>query len=243
MRGSLVFLSDVHIVPGDKDKVRHFSEFLDALKHDKASQLYVLGDLFDYWAGPGHEKQPEYGSVLRKIRELVDSGTEVYIFHGNRDFLLDSNVEQITGASISGEQMRLRLGDKTVHLCHGDHLCDDDQTYQSLRRFLRHVLFRVVYGACPFFVRDCLARTLRDISRKTVAKKPREVVGLSAGALERVFGSDVDVLVCGHTHVHRQQTIDCNGGPRLLYNLGDWSTTGSYLVYRAESFELRRYEW
>ena len=243
MTGTFIFVSDVHIAPGDESRVRHFSDFLDTIKQKKADRLYILGDLFDYWVGPGHEDQAEHRAVLEKIRDVADSGVEASLLHGNRDFFVDSKVARIAGAEMMGDDVDVRINGKMVHLCHGDHLCQNDHTHQRLRKFLRSPLLRVLYHGLPMYVRERLALKMRELSRQSVASKAPEVVGLSDHAVASIFEHGADVLICGHTHAHGERTVQVNGSEHVLYNLGDWSSNGSYLLYENDKFQLLHYEW
>ena len=242
MPDSFAFVSDLHVAPGNKDRAEHFGAFIGAVKQT-VTRLYILGDLFDYWIGRGHEKQPEYQAVLQHIRNAADSGLQIFLLHGNRDFLLNSAVAQACGARIVGDSATLHLAGKTVYLCHGDQLCERDRGHQSLRRMLRSRIFRAFYGVCPFLIRYCLARTLRTISEHCVSRKSEHTTALSDAALLRLFAGGVDVIVCGHTHSHGQRVIQCGGTSRSLYNLGDWSQNGSYLLYTDGEFKLLHFEW
>jgi len=241
MQHACAFVADIHIEPGNHERVERFTAFLDTLKDERIAQLYILGDLFEMWIGPGHERDPDHQVVLRKIAELTKSGIEVLLFHGNRDFLLGPAVERLTGASVVGEHMDIKLGESTVHLCHGDHLCEKDMNYQKLRVLLRHKFFRAIYQSLPFFVRSCLAKTLRIISRRTLAGKSQETVGFPQHVLERLFHNGSDIVICGHAHIERCEVVTCGGRTHQLFNLGDWATTGSYLVYAGGAFQMKRF--
>jgi len=241
MADSFAFVSDVHLEPGNKRREEHFGAFLDCIR-EGADRLYILGDLFDYWIGHGHERQPEYRAALAHIRRAVDSGLQVILLHGNRDFLLNSAITSICGATVVGDELRLDLNGTAVHLCHGDGLCDRDHGHRWLHAVLRSRAFGVIYGSCPYFIRDFLARVLRLISRHCTARKARVVTSITDAALERVFAAGADVLVCGHTHAREERTIPFAGSNRSLFNLGDWSQDGSYLVYKDGVFSFLHYQ-
>ena len=242
MSDSLAFVSDMHLEPGNKRRAEHFGAFLDFIRQG-AVRLYILGDLFDYWVGHGHDQQPEYRAALVHIRRAVDSGLQVVLLHGNRDFLLNSTITAICGAAVAGDDLRLNIDGTTVHLCHGDSLCDHDRGQHSLHAALRSRAFRMIYQACPFFVRNFLARVLRIISTHCTARKARHVTSIPDAAIERVFAAGADVLVCGHTHHQAQRVIPFGESSRSLYNLGDWSEDGSYLVYKDGVFRFLHYQW
>ena len=242
MADSFAFVSDLHVAPGNKEHAEHFGAFLGAIR-PTVSHLYILGDLFDYWIGRGHEKQPEYQAVLQHIRQAADSGLKVFVLHGNRDFLLNSRVGRICGARIMGDSVTLRLDGKLAYLCHGDELCESDHGHHSLHRVLRSRMFKITYGACPFFIRDRLACMLRSISGQCVAGKSERVTAISDAAIERLLSAGADVIIHGHTHCHGQRVIQYGGTSRSLYNLGDWSQNGSYLLYANGEFKLLHFEW
>jgi len=239
---SYVFIADIHITPGNSERVERFCTFLDMLEAEKAGRLYILGDLFEMWIGRGNEREPDYARVLARIAQLTQAGVETIILHGNRDFLMGRGVEQITGGRIAGQQEEITLDGRTVHLCHGDHLCEKDSGYQKLRAFLRHRFFSRAFQLLPYFVRRLLANSLRSISRRTLAAKSQETVGYPQDVLERLFSNGIDIVICGHTHIEHCESINSNGRSRTFYNLGDWGTTGAYLVYAGGTFQLRNFQ-
>ncbi|MDD1633380.1 MAG: hypothetical protein LUP91_14395, partial [Methylococcaceae bacterium] len=50
----------------------------------RAEALYILGDLFDYWAGDDGLEDEFYAQVIAALRGLAQHGTRVYLLHGNR---------------------------------------------------------------------------------------------------------------------------------------------------------------
>jgi UDP-2,3-diacylglucosamine hydrolase len=122
-----LFISDLHLSAERPETIRLFLDFLSG-KARQADALYILGDLFEVWLGDDLI-MPEYQPVLSALRELVDSGTPVYVMHGNRDFLLGKAFEQATGCRLIGDPLVIDLHGSPTLLMHGDLLCTDDSPY------------------------------------------------------------------------------------------------------------------
>ncbi|MBC7867071.1 MAG: metallophosphoesterase, partial [Gloeobacteraceae cyanobacterium ES-bin-316] len=84
----IYFASDFHLgVPNhlaSRQREDRIVRWLDEIKKD-ASEIYLLGDIFDFWF--------EYATVIPKgfirlqgkLAELTDSGIRVVMFKGNHD--------------------------------------------------------------------------------------------------------------------------------------------------------------
>ena len=81
-----IFISDLHLCPTRPAINRIFFGLLRG-PATQAQALYILGDLFEYWAGDDDDDAFN-ASVLKALRELVDRGVALYVMHGNRDFLI-----------------------------------------------------------------------------------------------------------------------------------------------------------
>ncbi|HCA27606.1 MAG TPA: UDP-2,3-diacylglucosamine diphosphatase, partial [Betaproteobacteria bacterium] len=51
------FIADLHLSPASPDAAWRFLQFL-AIAADEAAALYILGDLFEYWAGDDGRDDP-----------------------------------------------------------------------------------------------------------------------------------------------------------------------------------------
>ena len=68
----------------DEPKNGRLVNFLDSIKH-KASAVYLLGDMFDFWYEFRTVVPKGYTRFLGKLSELTDLGVEVHFFTGNHD--------------------------------------------------------------------------------------------------------------------------------------------------------------
>ncbi len=91
----ILFLSDLHLSFDKPQITRHFIHFLQTkARHAKA--VYILGDLFDAWVGDDDFTRPN-AQIRHELKELTDSGVEVYLQRGNRDFLIGERFSNETG--------------------------------------------------------------------------------------------------------------------------------------------------
>ena len=73
-----LFISDLHLQPALPKTTR---AFLDFLKNQvkQTEQLYILGDLFEYWAGDDDMDSDYLETIVRSIREAAEKGPCVIV--------------------------------------------------------------------------------------------------------------------------------------------------------------------
>ena len=124
---SVYFLSDAHLgcrsIPHDRTRERRLVHFLDGIK-DKASAVYLLGDIFDFWYEYKTVVPRGYTRFLGKLSELADRGVEVHFFTGNHDIWCGDYLVKECGVTLHTEPMTVEMGDKVFMLAHGDGLGD-----------------------------------------------------------------------------------------------------------------------
>ena len=104
-----LFVSDVHLRPAEPGRNLAFLEFLRL----ECDELYLVGDLFDYWIGPKHLKTADYRPELEALREKA-ARSKVYFLHGNRDYFVDGAFERATGVRVLGDRARVQVDGRTV---------------------------------------------------------------------------------------------------------------------------------
>lgn len=82
----ILLISDLHLEEERPDITRAFLDLLHTRARG-AQALYILGDFFEAWIGDDG-MTPFQRSICAALRELSDSGTPIFIMHGNRDFLI-----------------------------------------------------------------------------------------------------------------------------------------------------------
>ncbi|VXC03482.1 UDP-2,3-diacylglucosamine pyrophosphatase [Pseudomonas sp. 8AS] len=238
----ILLISDLHLEEQRPDLSRAFLHFLQT-RARAAEALYILGDFFEVWIGDDG-MTPFQHEIARALRQLRDSGTQIFLMHGNRDFLIGKAFCREAGCTLLQDPSVVRFNGEPVLLMHGDSLCTQDAAYMKLRRWLRHPLTLFILRHLPLATRHKLARKLRSESRAQTSMKASEIVDVTPDEVPRIMAEHgVRTLIHGHTHrpaVHELQ-VDGQAARRIV--LGDWDKQGWALQvdtsgYRQAPFPL-----
>jgi len=235
---STVFISDLHLHGDRPEAIGAFRAFLQELP-ERASALYILGDLFEFWIGDD-APLPAYLDVIQALRDAAATGLPVHFMHGNRDFLLGERFAQTTGCTLLPDPTVIDLNGEPILLMHGDTLCTDDTEYQQFRRQVRDPQWQQVFLGQPLERRLEIAQAYRGESMKRTSEKSMEIMDVTQSAVEEaVARHGVRYLIHGHTH--RPGVHDFTVGERQVKRivLGDWHEQGSALEWTDSGFELK----
>ncbi|MCP8465657.1 UDP-2,3-diacylglucosamine diphosphatase [Pseudomonas sp. ZM23] len=222
---SVLFISDLHLEVERPDITRAFLHFL-ATRARSAEALYILGDFFEAWIGDDGMDEFQH-SIARSLRELADSGTRIYLMHGNRDFLIGKAFCREARCTLLRDPSLIDLGGEKILLMHGDSLCTLDAAYMKLRRWLRNPLSLFILRNLPLATRRKLARKLRKESRTQTRMKASEIVDVTPAEVERIMrDKGVRILIHGHTHRPAVHELDIDGRSARRIVLGDWDQQG-----------------
>lgn len=225
-----LFVSDLHLCPTRPGIARQFVDFLNG-PAAQAQALYILGDLFDYWAGDDDLDDPFNAAIVGALKNLTVGGTKLFFVRGNRDFLVGEDFSRASGATLLDEPHLETLYGKPTLLLHGDTLCSDDVSYQEFREEVRSQAWRDVFLAQPLTERKRQIAALRKKSEEAKGLKSATIMDVNAGAVADLLKSyDFPRLIHGHTHLraHHEHLIDGHACERWV--LGDWYESGSYLA-------------
>lgn len=224
-----LFISDLHLNAEQPDTITLFLDFL-ASRVRQAEALYILGDLFEVWLGDDLPL-PGYGPVLEAMKKASNSGTPIYVMHGNRDFLLAEGFEQQSGATLIADPTVIDLYGTPTLLMHGDQLCTDDLPYQAMRRQLHDPQWIAAFLAKTAQERIDFARQLRERSKKETGEKNEAIMDVNADAVAATLREhQVNQLIHGHTHRPAVHHFKLDEQPAVRYVLSDWYTRGGALV-------------
>lgn len=227
-----LFVSDLHLQASHPQTCLAFDAFLD--QHARASEaLYLLGDIFEYWAGDDDLADPFHLKVCQAIRRVSDAGVAVYWIAGNRDFLVGAAFAEAAGLSVLKEPHIVHLGGQTIALVHGDAQCTGDSQYMQFRAMVRQPAWQAQFLAMPLAQRKAIIAGLRENSRASNGEKSATIMDVAPQAIAEVFTSTgTTVMIHGHTH---RPALHVEGAYRRFV-LPDWE----YDVDRANA---RRGGW
>lgn len=222
-----LFVSDVHLQASMPATADAFLAFLTE-RAVKAKSLYLLGDLFEYWAGDDDIGEPFHQTIVDAIRAVADAGVRVYWIAGNRDFLASAGFAQATGAIMLEDPHVALIAGRQVVLAHGDVQCTDDIAYMAFRKQVRDRKWQESFLAMPLAERKRIIDGMRAGSREAQRQKSYEIMDVNADAIAALFdASGADIMIHGHTHRPARHDYSHEGLMRIRYVLPDWDCDGS----------------
>jgi len=236
----ILLISDLHLQEERPDITRAFLEFL-AGRARSASALYILGDFFEAWIGDD-AMSPYQLSICEALRALSDSGTTIFLMHGNRDFLIGQGFCKAAGCTLLADPSVVEFYGEPVLLMHGDSLCTRDEGYMRLRRILRNPLTLFILRHLPLSTRHKLARKLRSESRAQTRMKANDIVDVTPEEVPRVMAAhQVVTLIHGHTHRPAIHKLHVGDVPARRIVLGDWDKEGWALQVDEQGMTLAEF--
>ena len=245
---SVYFLSDAHLgslaIPHARMQERRLVRFLDSIK-TKASAIYMLGDMFDFWDEYRYVVPKGYTRFLGKLSELTDSGVEVHFFTGNHDLWTYGYLEQECGVVVHKAPVTTEILGHVFYLAHGDGLGDPDPKYHLLRALFHSRVCQWLFNAIHPRWGMALGLHWAKHSRlkRADGKEPpyqgedREYLVRYAKDYLRSH-QDIDYFMFGHRHIELDLMLSRK--TRLMI-LGDWIWQFTYAVFDGEHMFMETY--
>lgn len=233
----LVFASDTHL---SADRPRQNAEFATLLARvrDWRAELYLLGDIVEFWPGDDDDA-PLHRALVAQLATLSDAGCRVHVMRGNRDFLLGASFGRETGAMLLDDYATLDVDGERVLLTHGDLLCTLDVKYQEFRRYVRNAANQQQFLAMPLAERRRIAAQTREGTQSSMAEKAADIMDVDEAEVRRVMHEQAaTVLIHGHTHRPALHQFELGGRAARRYVLGDWYDAGQVLMWNGGEFRL-----
>ncbi|MFM7481818.1 MAG: UDP-2,3-diacylglucosamine diphosphatase [Candidatus Methylopumilus sp.] len=238
MPNQTIFVSDIHLCKSRPSIADAFINFLNKT-NNQVDALYILGDLFEYWIG---DDSKQHENVIQAIKKLTDRHIQVFLMHGNRDFLIGSEFEKKTGAVLLDDPTVIKIYGKRVLLGHGDSLCTDDIEYQSFRDKIRSESWKNEFLKKSLSERILIANEFRKESELNKKNKSLEIMDVNNEAVNQTLieFNYPDIFIHGHTHRPNRHSIKLDGHQIERIVLGDWYEQGSYLSFNEYSIETHQ---
>jgi UDP-2,3-diacylglucosamine hydrolase len=224
-----LFISDLHLCAENPRSTQVFMHFMQH-SATRAAALYVLGDLFEYWAGDDDLDTPFHRQITGAFATLAASGTQLFIMHGNRDFLMAEKLAAACHATLLPDPTLIDLYGTPTLLTHGDTLCTDDVAYQRYRSQVHTPAWQHQFLSQPLAQRKSIIEQLRARSESEKQYKSSDIMDVNDAAVSSLLRAyHYPRLIHGHTHrlKRHQHEVDAHTCERWV--LGDWHETGNAL--------------
>ena len=226
MGKNVYFLSDAHLgslaIPHGRTQERRLVRFLDSIK-EKASAVYLLGDMFDFW---------------NEYRYVVPKGYSRFLW-------TYGYLEEECGVIVHKAPVTTEIYGKVFFLAHGDGLGDPDNKFKILRKlFHNRTCQRLLNFVHPRWGMALGLNWAKHSRLKRADGKEVPFMGEDKEFLVR-FARDykrshpnIDYFLFGHRHIELDLPIDKS--TRMLI-LGDWIWQFTYAVFDGEYLFLGEY--
>ena len=236
-----LLLSDLHL-PAKPSPLREgFLRFLSGPAQE-ARQVYILGDLFEYWIGDDVGLRI-YRDEIVALRALTDAGVRVCFMHGNRDFLVGAGFAAASGVELLDDPLAVDLDSRRVLLSHGDIWCSDDRAYQRWRRFSRNPVAQSLFLKLPLALRARIAGGVRRRSHDDKHRKTVEIMDVNPATIVDAFRRcGCERIIHGHTHRPAEHRLQVDGRDVERIVLADWTPQRMEWLRIDNGIERRRLE-
>ncbi len=252
----IYFASDFHLgIPSyEKSLIREklIVKWLDEVKQD-AQEIYLMGDLFDFWFEYKHTVPKGFVRLLGKIAEISDSGIPVILFTGNHDMWMFDYLPKELGITIYREPITRIYNGKTFYLGHGDGLGPGDRGYKLIKKIFANPICQWLFARLhPNFALS-MANYWSTKSRLKNGEQDEKFTSeenewLVVYSKEQLKKEHIDYFIFGHRHlpldINLTPSPSPNGEGRIsrYINLGEWVNYNSYAVFDGTNLELKYYK-
>ena len=235
---SIAFISDLHLEPIENSRLKTFYDLL-LRAQSEFNSLYIIGDLFEYWIGDD-DHNPINKNIIQNIKNATDNGLNIFLIHGNRDFLLGSKFEEMTGIQIIDDMTVIEDEFCKIMVSHGDVFCTDDIEYQNLKKTLRSEQWIETFLSKTIEERIDFANQLRSQSAESSSNKAENIMDVNMAYVNEIIDKNkIDILIHGHTHRPAVHKLD-SGASRAV--LGSWENNEGWIIeYKQGNIELKSF--
>jgi UDP-2,3-diacylglucosamine hydrolase len=215
---------------------------------EDVTQIYLLGDIFDFWFEYKRVIPKGFVRVLGRLAELTDRGVRVVFFTGNHDMWCRDYLTKECGIEVYTNPRVMEVGGRVLHIAHGDNMNIGNQPLLRLmNRMFSSASLRWLFS---WFIHPDVALKFghwwSGKSRKSHKHKDGKMSVDRLDSLveyarehKRVCG-DVEAYIFGHMHLpHRHTDADLD----VLF-MSSWSgRKATYVTMDADSkLELKTFD-
>ncbi len=217
--------------------------WLDRISVD-AREIYLVGDIFDYWFEYRHVVPKGYFRLFHKLNELIESGIPIHFFKGNHDLWQYEYLERDIGVTMHHGPYETTIDGSQFFIAHGDGLGPGDIKYKVIKGILTNRMCQRLFSILHPNFGLSMMRRMSHKSRNghtLISSDPiitnQQCITFCKEHL--ATHPNTHYYVMGHWHHPLIHPI----GPLNYYiNLGDWVSYFSYGVWNGSSFDLAYYQ-
>jgi len=220
-----------------------FARWLDFIRDD-AAELYLMGDIFDFWFEYRKVVPRGFTRVLGRLADMSDQGISIHFFAGNHDLWVFDYLPHEIGLTLHRDELVTEIYGKKFFLAHGDGLDPADKGYLFLKKIFTNKKLQWVFARLHPNFAFHLAHRWSESSRLTKLNRQEEfkvknesMFKFAENYLEKEW---IDYFIFGHRHRMAEVEVKKNSGMILL---GDWISNFSYGVFDGEKVILNKFNF
>ena len=215
------FISDLHI--NNKNKKLFLIFIQKYIK--KINNLYILGDLFEYWLCK-HQISKFNNHIILLLQELNKNGIKIFILKGNRDFLIQQKTKNLKNLIILNNLL-LKIKIKKIFLSHGDKLYISEKIHFLYTKIINLKLIKHLINILPFKIKKKLMTIIKKNSRKKYEIK-KEIINQKK-IKKKMKEEKIKYIIHGHTHKPENYFLKLKGKIHKKFTLENWQNK-TYIV-------------
>ncbi len=235
------FISDAHLgrEPSAKKNIQVFVDFITGLQ-GKASHLFLMGDIFDFWIEYRFYIPKDFLSVYIALQNLGQSGVEIHYIAGNHDFAIGSFFKDFPSLTLHHEPVTVKIKDKFYHLLHGDGMLPSDKVYRLYKRIIYSKTFLKLCRLMPI---DWLFRcALWFASRVESGHKPISMEQKKKYQIEAFSRLKENPRWSGLLHGHNHILVSLQEAKQVYISTGNWLRNQDYVTLEDGIFVLNIFD-
>ncbi len=224
-----IVVADAHL-NADDEHTRAFLGLAEQALSEK-SALFLIGDIFDLWFGAVGLTFRFQRPVIERLRALRREGLMAFYIEGNRDFFLKRPYEGDLFETVAEDSLRVRIGDRSVFLSHGDTVNRADRAYRFWKAISKN---RMAFGLASLLpssivlpLADRVEKRLKPTNPRFKGRFPETEIAAFA---DHTFDQGADIVLLGHFHTEFIRRTESAGRPRTLAVLPCWKENHRCLV-------------
>ena len=240
------FFSDAHLgatyIADAREHEMRLVNWLMSIKDD-ASEIYMLGDVLDYWYEYRTVVPRGYIRFFGALASLADSGIKIYWFIGNHDIWLFDYLRDEIGLTVIDGYIEKEILGKRFFLSHGDGIGKLKPSFRLMRAIFRNKFCQKLYASIHPRWTIPFAHGWSSSSRDFANYVPLENVDAAQEPLVQwaeqysLSHPEIDYFIFGHRHVLLRHEMKSSGEVIIL---GDWIRQFSYACFDGQKMEICR---
>jgi len=239
----IYFASDFHLgAPNHQESRRRekkICSWLELISKD-AKEIYLLGDLFDFWFEYNKVIPKGFERIKGKLAQLTDSGIKIHLFVGNHDLWTFGYLEDEIGLKVYKNPKIIKINNKKFFIGHGDGLGKGNGVYKFIKTIYQNSMCQFLFKLIPSYIGINLAQFLsrKNKKKQNISKEKLGENYLIEYCKSKLKEHSIDFFIFGHIHKPKNIPLSSNS---TYINLGDWVTHFSYAELDGENLLLKNF--